>query len=193
MDTEKTRLERERWNSESENIYDLEDRLSDIKEEINRRAREQETREKRVDRGKSTKTENKGGYSGCLWLIIFILVWFVYSLFHQEKPRTLVSKDGDLKIKHLLSYQEACETGQARSSYKTKKGLEGELYPTKCNQELGNVEEYSFLDNRDDNRCQGIAKISTVEGKIFTYWRVDKKVPGYIYETVGETYNVEMN
>ncbi|NES64574.1 MAG: hypothetical protein F6K24_04565 [Okeania sp. SIO2D1] len=124
-----------------------------------------------------------------------IFVSIVSVFFSQEDRQTLTSRDGRLKIQYLVSYQEACEKRQARSSYSTKQGVRGKLYPSKCNQAVGNgnVEEYLFLDNFGDHRCQGMAKISTVEGKTFTYWRVDKKVPGYICETVGEAYNIEIN
>ncbi len=127
------------------------------------------------------------------WLMIFVSIVSVF--FSQEDRQTLTSRDGTLKIKYLVSYQEACEKGQARSSYSTKRGVRGKLYPSKCNQAVanGNVEEYLFLDNVGDDRCQGRAKISTFEGKTVTYWRVDQKVPGYICKTVGETYSIEMN
>ncbi|NET40982.1 hypothetical protein [Okeania sp. SIO2B3] len=194
----KERLEEKIWNNpESEYIHNWQWELRDIEQEIYRREKEKERkrREKKVDRARSTNTENKGGCSSCFGNLfgIIILVFIASVFFSQENQQTLTSRDGRLKIKHLASYQEACEKRQARSSYSTQRGVQGKLYPSRCNQAVGNVEEYLFLDNFGDHRCQGMAKISTVEGKTFTYWRVDKKVPGYICETVGETYNIEIN
>jgi len=178
-----------------------------------------EQREKESD--SSTSNSVEAGCSGCLFLLL-ILGFFIGSVLEQcgsdNQPRTqrrqrfqqvqrakksmatLVSQDGNLKIRQLRSYQDACATGQPSDSYYVQNGVSGILYPSECGQYGSDVAEYKFVDTSGNERCTGKTVLSYAGGyvngvrdnRIVTVWEIQNAVSGYKCSTIGETYEITM-
>jgi hypothetical protein len=173
---------------------------------------------KMIENQHKSNSSVEAGCSGCLfWLLI--LAFFIGNVLEQcgsdKKPRTqrrqrsqqvqsskkpmatFVSPDGNLKIRQLRSYQEACATGQPSDSYYVKDGVSGVLYPSECGQYGSDAAEYKFVDRSGNERCTGKAVIAFggIYGggaKAVTYWEIQNAVSGYNCSTIGETYEIGM-
>lgn len=141
-------------------------------------------------------------------LILFIIILGLKTCLAQTQNQTeweyktgmissnvLVSQDGNLKIRQLRSYQEACVTGKPSDSYYLKDGVSGVLYPSQCGQYGGDIAEYKFIDIGGNERCTGKAVIGLGEreAEAVTFWEIEDAVSGHVCSTIGKTYEIKMH